>query len=237
MVNFLRKFNLWVVFLTLLAYCAPFISPAKVSLFLFFGLAFPWLLLANTLFILIWSVSQMRYWWFSAVTLLLGWTHLTAVFGVNFWKNTEGSPIIENTIRVLQYNVMNYDTPFHKDKSAAKKNFNHFFEQQNADIVCIQEGMLLREANEKYLADYFPVLMTYPYQSHQKDNEIVIFSRFPILNAGKLEDQKTGNGCNFADIQVKDKKIRVFALHLTSNRVSGMADNLAENGTISDDDS
>ena len=237
MVNFLRKFNLWVVFLTLLAYCAPYISPAKVSLFLFFGLAFPWLLLANTLFILVWAVSRMRYWWFSTVTLLLGWTHLTAVFGVNFWKNTEGSPKTENTIRVLQYNVMDYGTPYHKDKAAAKKNLNHFFEQQNADIVCVEEGGEFREYFLKYIADFFPALAAYPYQLHQKGNEIIIFSRYPILNEGKLEDLKTGNGCNFADIQIGDKKIRVFALHLTSNKVSGMADNLAEKGTISDDDS
>ena len=202
MVNFLRKFNLWVVFLTFLAYCAPFISPAKVSLFLFFGLSFPWLLLANTLFIVIWAVSRMRYWWFSALTLLLGWTHLTAVFGVHFWKNTEGSAKTANTIRVLQYNVKDYDTPFHKDKAAAKNSLNRFFEQQNADIVCIEEGGEFTEGSMRHLAELFPAIATYPYQLRQKGNEIIIFSRFPILNASKLEDQKTGNGCNFADIQI-----------------------------------
>lgn len=237
MVNFLRKLNLWVVFFTLLAYCAPYISPAKVSLFLFFGLAFPWLLLANTLFILVWAVSRMRYWWFSSLTLLIGWTHLTAVFGVHFWQNTEGSARTENTIRVLQYNVMDYITPFHKDKFAAKKNLNHFFELQNADIVCLQEGGDFNENSMKHLTDLFPALSAYPYQSRQKGNEIIIFSRFPLINEGKLEDAKTGNGCNYADVQIRDKQIRVFSLHLTSNKVSGMADDLAESGTLGDDDS
>jgi endonuclease/exonuclease/phosphatase family metal-dependent hydrolase len=237
MVNFLRKLNLWVVFFTLLAYASPFISPAKVSLFLFFGLAFPWLLLANVIFIAIWAVSRMRFWWFSTVTLLLGWTHLTAVFGVNFWKNTEGSLKTENAVRVLTYNVMDFGTPYHKDRFAGKRALNDFFAQQNADIVCLQEGGESSDVYNTYFAASFPVLNAYPYKSRQKGNELAIFSRFPILNEGKLETEKIGNGCNFVDIQMGDKKVRVFTLHLTSNKVSGMADDLAKNGEIIDDDS
>jgi endonuclease/exonuclease/phosphatase family metal-dependent hydrolase len=237
MVNTLRKLNLWVVFLTFLSYAAPFISPAKVSLFLFLGLAFPWLLLANVIFILLWATSRMRFWWFSTATLLLGWTHLTAVFGVNFWKNTEGSPKTENTVRVLTYNVMGFSTPYQKDKFAAKRELDKFFKQQNADIVCIEEGGELNEYYIKDLATFFPNISAYPYQSRQKGNELLIFSRFPIVEEGKLDSAKTGNGCNFADVQIGQKKIRVFVLHLTSNKVSGMADDLAKKGEITDDDS
>jgi endonuclease/exonuclease/phosphatase family metal-dependent hydrolase len=237
MVNFLRKLNLWVVFFTLLAYAAPFVSPAKVSLFLFFGLAFPWLLLANVIFILIWAASRIRFWWFSTVTLLLGWTHLTAVFGVNFWENTEGGATTEKTMRVLTYNVADFCTPYHKDKFGAKQSLNTFFTQQNADVLCIQEGGELSERPTAQILTFFPFLKTYPYVSRQKGNEVLVFSRFPIIGDGKLTEDKAGNGCNFADIQVGNKKIRVFTLHLTSNRVSGIADDLAESGTVSDDDS
>jgi endonuclease/exonuclease/phosphatase family metal-dependent hydrolase len=238
MVNTLRKLNLWVVFFTLLSYAAPFISPAKVSLFLFLGLAFPWLLLANVIFILLWSVSRMRFWWFSTLTLLLGWTHLTAVFGVNFWKNTEGSLKTDNTIRVMTYNVIDFDTPYHKNKLAAKQDLNAFFKQQNADIICLQEGGTPAiETYPDFLPSVSPFLSTYPYRSLQKGNEIVIFSRFPILETGKLDSLKTGNGCNFVDIQVGSKKIRVFSLHLTSNKVSDMANDLSKKGDITDDDS
>jgi endonuclease/exonuclease/phosphatase family metal-dependent hydrolase len=237
MVNTLRKLNLWVVFFTLLAYAAPYISPAKVSLFLFFGLAFPWLLLANVIFILLWSVSQMRFWWFSTVTLLVGWTHLTAVFGVNFWKNTEGGIKTENTVRVLTYNVAEFVVPYNKDKFAARNALNGFFKAQNADIICLQEGEEFNDNAMARIATSFPVLSSYPYQSRQQGNQIVIYSRFPIINEGKLEGEKTGNGCNFADVQIGINKIRVFSLHLTSNKVSGMANDLAKKGEISDDDS
>lgn len=236
MVNFLRKLNLWVVFFTLLAYAAPFISPAKVSLFLFFGLAFPWLLLANVVFILLWATSRMRFWWFSTVTLLVGWTHLTAVFGVNLWQNTEGVLKSENAVRVLTYNVADFCTPYHKDKFAAKKSLNTFFEKENADIVCIQEGGAPTSFTNDQLFTLFPALATYPYMSRQKGNEVFILSRFPIINEGKSADDKVGNGCSFSDIQMGDKKIRVFTFHLTSNKVSGMADRLAESGTVTDDD-
>jgi endonuclease/exonuclease/phosphatase family metal-dependent hydrolase len=237
MVKTLRKLNLWVVFFTLLAYAAPYISPAQVSLFLFFGLAFPWLLLANVIFILIWAVSRMRFWLVSALTLLVGWTHLTAVFGVNFANYTEGSSKIPNTVRVMSYNVMDYSTPYQKDKFAAKRDLNTFIKQQNADILCLQEGGGFNDNSIKDLATFFPAISAYPYQSRQKGNELLIFSRFPIFNEGKFDSLKTGNGCNFADIQIGRKKIRVFTLHLTSNKVSDMANDLAKKGDVTDDDS
>jgi endonuclease/exonuclease/phosphatase family metal-dependent hydrolase len=237
MVNTLRKLNLWVVFFTLLAYAAPFISPAKVSLFLFLGLAFPWLLLANVIFILLWATSRMRFWWFSTLTLLIGWTHLTAVFGVNFWKNTEGSLKTENTVRILTYNVAEISLPYYKDKFAARQNLNTFFKQQKADIICLQEGINCSTAALVQLETDLPFFSSYPYRSQQRGNKIMIISRFPIIGEGKLDSSKTGNGCNFADISIGTKKIRVFSLHLTSNKVSGMADDLAKKGDVSDDDS
>jgi endonuclease/exonuclease/phosphatase family metal-dependent hydrolase len=237
MVNFLRKLNLWVVFFTLLAYAAPFINPAKVSLFLFFGLAFPWLLLANVIFVLIWSVSRIRFWWFSVATLLVGWMHMTAVFGINFWKNTEGGRKEENTVRVLTYNAAEFSIPYHKDKFTARKALNDFFKQQNPEIICLQEGGDFFESTIKNINAYFPFLAEYPYQSRIFGNQIAIYSRFPILYEEKLSSEKTGNGCNFADIQIGTKKVRVFTLHLTSNKVSAMADDLAKSGEISDDDS
>ena len=237
MVNFLRKLNLWVVFFTLLAYAAPFISPAKVSLFLFFGLAFPWLLLANVVFILIWATSRMKFWWFSTLTLLVGWTHLTAVFGVNFWKNTEGVSKSENGLRVLTYNVADFGTPYYKDKFAARKGLNTFFEKENADVICFQEGSTTANFANEQMFTLFPVLATYPYMSRLKGSEVFILSRFPIINEDKSPDEKVGNGFAFSDIQIGNKKIRIFTLHLTSNKVSGMADQLAENGTVTDDDS
>jgi endonuclease/exonuclease/phosphatase family metal-dependent hydrolase len=233
MVNFLRKLNLWVVFFTLLAYAAPYISPAKVSLFLFFGLAFPWLLLANVIFILLWSVSRMRFWWFSTAVLLLGWTHLTAVFGVNFWKNRGGGVKTENTVRVLTYNLMDFNMPYHKDKFAAKRDLNIFLKKQDADIICLQEGSDLNAINT-----FLPYLADYPYKLDKKgEKEVFIFSRFPIINTEILDIAKTGNGCSFVDVQIGAKTVRVFTLHLSSNQVSDMANNLAIKGEVSNDDS
>ena len=100
MVNFLRKLNLWVILCTFLAYAAPFVSPASVSLLLFAGLAYPWLLLLNLIFIALWAISRYRYWWFSTATVLIGWTYLTGIFGIHFFKNTEGSRSPQ-TLRVL----------------------------------------------------------------------------------------------------------------------------------------
>ncbi|MDZ7881146.1 MAG: endonuclease/exonuclease/phosphatase family protein [Saprospiraceae bacterium] len=163
--------------------------------------------------------------------------HLTAVFGVNFWKNTEGGKKSENTVRVLTYNAADFVMPYHKDKLAARNGLNKFFKEQNPEIICLQEGGDLNDYTMKHVAAFFPFLSAYPYQSRQIGNQIVIYSRFPIVGEGKLDSEKYGNGCNFADVQIGTKKVRVFSLHLTSNRVSGMANDLAKSGKIGDDDS
>jgi Endonuclease/Exonuclease/phosphatase family len=137
----------------------------------------------------------------------------------------------------LTYNTADFVMPYHKDKLAARNGLNKFFQQQNPEIICLQEGGEFDEGALARIAAFFPFLSAYPYQSRQIGNQDVIYSRFPIVGEGKLETEKTGNGCNFADLQIGTKKVRVFILHLSSNNVSGMANDLAKSGEISDDDS
>ena len=161
MVNFLRKLNLWVILCTFLAYAAPFVSPASVSLLLFAGLAYPWLLLLNLIFIALWAISRYRYWWFSTATVLIGWTYLTGIFGIHFFKNTEGSRSPQ-TLRVLTYNLNDLSLRSIKNKFDGRQQFNAFIEQQNADVMCLQEFDTKTTAIQKQI-EFLPILTTYPY--------------------------------------------------------------------------
>ncbi len=50
-----------VVILTLLAYVCPYVNPIRFSWLAFFGTAFPWILLANVLLLVIWAVQRNRF--------------------------------------------------------------------------------------------------------------------------------------------------------------------------------
>ncbi|NJN34111.1 MAG: endonuclease/exonuclease/phosphatase family protein [Saprospiraceae bacterium] len=74
----------------------------------------------------------------------------------------------------------------------------------------------------------------FPYRLRSSLTTVAIFSRFPIVGQQnlKLEPVNGSNGCEWADIKINDKIIRLYNLHLQSNSVSGLADDLVENGNF-----
>jgi endonuclease/exonuclease/phosphatase family metal-dependent hydrolase len=250
MVSFIRKLNLWLVLFTLLAYAAPYISPAQMSFFMFVGVAYPWLLLFNILFVLIWAVSRMRFWWVSALTILLGWVHLSSVWGLNFYKNTEGgqNPAQQSValpaqtpLRVMTYNISGFALRQFKNKIAARLDLSRFFEKQAPDILCFQEFMTNKsdEAYYQQLLTDIPFLKTYPYVARFDKTAVVYFSRFPIQQTFDFNPERdnTTNGSTYADINIAGRLARVYNMQLRSNNVSDIAEKLAKNGELSDDDS
>lgn len=220
MVSFLRKLNLWLIFFTLIAYTAPFVSPQTLSFVLFVGLAYPWLLLANVIFIFLWAASRMKYWWYSAVCVLLGWSYLSSIVGFNFFTKTPTGQIL----KVMTYNVSHVNL-----KGDRLINFNDFLTQENCDIMCLQE--FSPPPQSPMQMQKLGILSNYPYNMISRNNWMLVVSKYPIIKKESLNfDNSNGsNGCSYADIQINDKIIRVYTVHLRSNVVSDLADDLAEN--------
>jgi endonuclease/exonuclease/phosphatase family metal-dependent hydrolase len=221
MVKFIRKVNLWVIFFTLLAYITPYVSPETMSFLTFVGLAYPWLLLLNLIFIFIWAASRMRYWWYSATCVLLGFGYLMSVFGIHFLKKNTS----EATLKVVSFNVgstLSYEN--------TTKKLNDFIKKQDGDVVCFQE---LAQSADGLINTFKAVeaLKVYPYKARFDGNSVVILSKFSIISKDIIpfNNPNGGNGCNYADIKLSNNKIiRVYNVHLESNSVSGIADYLTE---------
>jgi endonuclease/exonuclease/phosphatase family metal-dependent hydrolase len=221
MVRLLRKINLWLIFFTLIAYTAPFISPHTVSFVLFVGLAYPWLLLLNVIFIILWALSRMKYWLYSAVCVLMGWNYMTSVVGFHF----RDKALAGQTFKIMTYNVGGIVV-----KGDKLFKFNDFLAAQNCDVICAQEFSGTRVIDFKLQTERLSVLSQMPYNVPCQRNTIAIFSKYPIVKKGSLsfENDNGSNGCSFADIQMIDKIIRVYAVHLRSNTVTDIADDLAD---------
>ena len=247
MIRFLRKLNLWVVLFTLCAYIAPYISPSQMSFLMFVGVAYPWLVVINLIFLSIWAISRIRYWWYSAAVILVGWFHVTSVFGVHYQPikklesflspNTEGV-VSDTSFRVMSYNLHGCIAPNTKNKVLARLDLSRFLEKQNPDVLCLQEFILNWGADiDNQMLNDMPFLKTYPYWVRVQGNDLAIFSRFPILNTGILLNRNESNGCTYSDISVHEQTIRFYSLQLQSNIVSDIADDLAKTKDITDDDS
>ena len=251
MVQLIRKLNLWVILFTLFAYIAPFISPAQMSFLMFFGVAFPLLLIINFIFVGLWAISRYRYWWYSAAVIAIGWSHLTSVFGVHFGQpeslNTveERNPDTvgkggqkENGLRVMTYNIHGAIPIGKKSLVQSRLELSRFLEKQSPDVLCLQEFLLSwGEKVDKQMLDDIPFLKTYPYWVRLEGNDLAIFSRFPILNSGILLRRDDSNGCTFADVSIRGQNVRIYSLQLRSNIVSDIADDLARKKDITDDGS
>lgn len=53
----------------------------------------------------------------------------------------------------------------------------------------------------------------------KKSYGIAIFSKYPIINSGKVFDNKRNNGAMFADIKINQDTIRVYNTHLESMNI------------------
>jgi endonuclease/exonuclease/phosphatase family metal-dependent hydrolase len=229
MVKFIRKLNFWIIFGTLLSYSAAFVSPDQISLLLFIGLAYPWFLLANFIFIMIWAASKTRYWWYSALVILVGWPYLSATIGMNFFSGKTPKSRTEKidkslNLRVLSWNISDCGLANFKNKVAGFQQLNRFLENQDADIICLQETQ-----DFPLISKSLPALTAFPFELHDADNMIRIFSRYALKEVEPFDfAPRSENGCLIADVALGEKTLRIFNLHLQSNQVSDLTDDLAQ---------
>jgi len=89
------------------------------------------------------------------------------------------------------------------------------------DIFCIQEFVVTRNQTE---ADVARIFSRYPYRHvHFQGNRywgIATFSKFPIINRGVVDIPARVNSAIYSDIVIGADTIRVFNMHLESNRLT-----------------
>lgn len=192
--------------------------------FLFFGLAYPWFLLLNLLFILFWTWQKKRFFVYSLLTLLVGWSNIGKFVGTSLFNGDKG----KQNIKVLTYNTSTFSLGKGKEnpKEYAQK-INDFFTKTKADVICLQE-FVETDPNLKLELQKYAYLQNY-YIAHPDKIAIVILSKFPVLNSGFLNFNTGNNDALFADLDVNGTTIRVYNVHLHSNSVSERTTNLIKN--------
>ncbi|WP_321514832.1 endonuclease/exonuclease/phosphatase family protein [Marinifilum fragile] len=222
MKNFLHKalvaFSLIFSGSLLISYIAPHISPEEFWLPAFWGLAYPYLLLANVIFSVYWMLRRRWSFLIPLIVILIGYGHLQDFVQINRSnKNKSESP----SIKLMTYNVRAFDKyEWSKDKKTPNK-MVELLKQNNADVYCFQEfyntrnGLLSLYNLKKATACKYLFLS-------KKTNGVAIFSKYPIVQKGEIKFEK-GNWCNaiYADIKKNGKIVRVYNLHLESNRLGG----------------
>ncbi len=77
-------FNIVAGLLLLCVYIAPFVPPSKLHWFAILAIGYPYLFFLNLLFAGWWLYKRKRYFYLSAIILIIGFQHFFNFFGLNF---------------------------------------------------------------------------------------------------------------------------------------------------------
>ena len=216
--------SIHIIFLICLlaSYIAPFISPAKMWIFAFFGLAYPIWLFINLFFLLIWILLFKKYAWLSVIMILIGVNHLLSIFPVSL-SNTKVAP--PGSLKIMTYNVHSlYGISNKQILPGIRSKVTEFLAVQNPDILCIQEFYVRSEDSSKVLervtkqigSKYFTFKNYQETKDRKRINALAIFSKFPIIGNGFIRMNNRNVFCLCADMVVNGVKVRVYDLHLES---------------------
>jgi endonuclease/exonuclease/phosphatase family metal-dependent hydrolase len=227
MLRFLLFINACVIAMTLAAYLSASTAPATTWLFYFFGLAYPWFLLGNLGFMILWFLKKKRYWLYSLLTLLVGWSNIGKFWGTSLWSGAESA----KNVKILTCNIGGGSAITEKmDLNQYRIELNSFLNEVKPDIICYQEHCV-SDACIKEQYDKYPFLKSF-YAAHPIAKSLTIFSKFPVINSGCVGLSTTYNDAIFADLNINGSMVRVYCVHLKSNSVSNRTTSLIENHVI-----
>lgn len=226
MMKLLRWGNIGWVLLTLLCYLAPYVSPLVFWPLAFLPLAFPWLILGHLLFLAFWASLRRYQVLLSLACLLLSWPYLTNFIGFNLPSGKAAD------FRVKSFNAYSFRTPGEPARAYEAEDLPELFSIEGIDVLCFQE--FPAQTNRKVFAHYFKQEAGLPYHNLEASGAMVIFSRYPIKASESHYFVKHFNGFQWADLEIDGKMLRLFNLHLQSNAVSGLVDEVSTEGQLKD---
>lgn len=176
-------------------------------------------LLINLLYFFYFFLRKHYKWvFFSILLFCLGFKHINKTIQIGN-KSTSGE------IKVLNSNVriFNVYRPLRDKNKTSSKEMIKWIANSDADVLILQEYYNLDTskvwASNQIIGKKFPYsfLEISLYNKIKAEFGQVIFSKYPIINKGKIKyDNKTFNQAIFADIVKNKDTIRFYNIHLQS---------------------
>ena len=207
--------------LLLLSYVSVLIDPAILPFAGFFGLYYIPVLAINVLLLVIsllrWSSSA----WIPVIGILPSLLFLGYFFRSGD-KDAVPEQVVANTpgLTILTYNVGGFRSGTGTSE-ANKAGVRSLIGEKSPDVVLMQE---FRTADTSAISGMFP---GYPYVYGQfyrlRNGEYVgnvTLSRLPVSDVGRMDFTLSTNMVLYTDIDVGNRKVRMYNVHLESNNIS-----------------
>lgn len=218
--------NFFIAFLLLLSYLSTMISPARIWVFAFFGLAYPYLLILNIGFIFLWIFKLKKAVLISVIAIFSGWNHFNDYIPlkrlISGSRNITENPEALN-LRILSYNVKAFNIYDWIDDPQTKDNIINLIRSENPDIICLQEfyndnrkGSPLNQISKIFNETPYHHIQ-YRYTTGLNSGYgMATFSKYPIIRKGSVTFPNTSNMVIYTDIVIQSDTFRIFNNHLQS---------------------
>lgn len=220
-----------------LSYLAVHINPAKFALPAIFGLGYPYLLVFNIVFTIIWIVRLRFEALISVLAIAIGITHFS-----NYLKIRKPTEDRTGTFSILSYNIrlFNYFED-HKNANSEIKVLE-FLKSLQPDIICLQELFIMGSPDQKERT--IKSALGNKYNSHIKivgsgKNRyygILTLSKFPIIGKGEITHPGSSSLSIYTDVLIKKDTFRIFNNHLQSFRLRRMEHSFVNELSLSADE-
>lgn len=215
--------NSFFAFLLVLSGYSVYFSPASIWFPAFYGLAYPFLLIINIIFILLWFLwfSKKRFTLVSIAAIILTWSSFSGLFNFSAPRRSTSD------ISVMTWNVKNFDLYNWSQNKETHELMMQLLEEEKPDILCLQEFYTETKGDFKNIAElkkrlgfkYYYFGETFSVRNGTKKWGLATFSKFPIKEHGtiRFDDDSRLNACVFTDIAyTKDSVLRIYNVHLQS---------------------
>lgn len=218
----MKYIYLAVAIISLGLFSSVFIAPEYfpyVGILPFF-IPIAWLLNLFLLFLGIFSWS--RYALIPLAVLIIGYKFADITFQLNPRAESE-----DISIQVLSYNAHLFDYKRRVDGGSFDPNVFKWIQEHPADVKVFQEFYNDRTSVSRnalqILGEDVGLESSYHVIDGNKDRRsygLAIFSKYPIINEGKVFDNNKTNGAIFADILVDRDTVRIYNAHLESMKIN-----------------
>lgn len=223
--------NALVALSLLMAFLSAYLPPSLSMTASYCGLAFPYLLMANLGFVVLWLFIDYRFTLVSLSMVLLNINNIDRTFQL---RPTEKPSVCANCVKVMSYNAKLfglYDEETKIMRDIKRNQAYALFERERPEILCVQEYFydgsgklkfpttdtimqILRLDNQKRNCyQYFPV------NNKAKDYHygMAIFSRYRILDGDCVyTNDSSTNAAVYVDVKYKSDTLRIYNVHLAS---------------------
>lgn len=213
--NIILAINIIAVVALLGAYLSQYIAPDKWWAPSVLGLAYPYVLMMNLFFMMLWLIIKPRYALFSLITVAVGWGVLSRFIQL------KGKESAEPDIRIVSYNVKNFAGTGSNPSRGLAEVIKGFLKEHEPDIICLQEVRLRTNKvfNLEETKKEFTNIRHYQYARADATIGSVTMTSYPIVRMEEIRFEKSGNIAICTDIVIRKDTLRIFNVHLQSYRI------------------